>query len=344
MDLGIPDLTPQNQIKNLTGVLQQILGATYKYAKITKLDETEWLAYIADHYQEVQQVYSTESLDEEDRDKAVTWLQDGDFISITIREPRDQITVDESRITCSSLKGIWWGPVKKVTVDDVGDLTQINLDVDIRWPCLVRGGDPDPDSCCYLALVALELKQLEMCQMWLRHGAILQSRTCMRSYAMVLTDNAQWPEAIHWLTRCIISFQDHRSGYTLASVLLRHDNDFMQDARLAEFMLCRLCLEGFPEAYFRLGRLYLNGADGVNPEPEKARFLLSLAAIRFQDEEAARILETADFSGEKKEEEEEVKEEEEKERTSPVDVAIAGGIIAGIAAIGFTAFRYFRRR
>ena len=345
MELGIPDLTPQNRIQNLTAVLERLAGDTYKYAKIVKLDETEWLPYIESHRGDVEQVYNSDALDAEDKTQPVTWLQDGDLVAITIQEPVDSITVDHEKIKCSSLHGLWWGPVKDVSVTGVGDITQINLDVDCRWACLVRGGDPDAVSCYYLALVALELKEHRMCQMWLQHGAILGNHTCMKDYAMVLTDNRQWAEAIHWLVRCVMLFQDHRCGYSLASVLLNHENNFLQDPRLAEFMLCRLCLEGFPEAYFRLGQLYLNGAEGVEPEREKARFLLSVAAVKFQDEAAMRILQDADFSqegsGAAKEEEE---EKEEKESTSVVDVAIVGGILVGLAAAGFAALRRFRRR
>lgn len=346
------DLVPQTKFENLSAIYLKIAGQYHKYATIKPLDETEWLEFINKNLEAIDTPLELDNLNDNDQEQKVKWFQEDNFMSITIQAQRDDITCTEERITSPVINGLWWGPIKNLDIMEIGDIVQITFDTTFKWPYLIKGGNPDGLSCYFIALIALQLKELELCNMWLKQASMLAQKSAMRSYAMVLVDAKQYNEAIHWLARGCALNQDVICEFTLASFLLEGIG-IEQNAPLAEFIFCRLCLQGLPPAYTKLGRLYLNGAPGVAPMREKAHALLSIAGYQFGDDLAIKILETADFSDNKVEAKEESKEEKnnESEKETPkeesstfLDWLIGGTVIAGASIGAYYLFNVVRRR
>lgn len=349
------DMTPQHRVENLSGELERIMASTHRHARIEPLDESSWLPFVTSHRSSVANTYGNDMLLEDDqRSPPFTWLQEGDRVVVTLQLSQSDVSVTAEGIDSSALRGRWWGAVSDVEAFDVGGITQITLSTAAgeHWPYLVIGGSPDAASCYFLGLVALELKQFEFAEMWLARSSCLECHSALTSYVMTLYDQGRYAESCHWAARCVLRFHDQLCGFVLAKCLLE-GRGVAQSPGIAEFMLCRLVLQGFPDAFCELGRLYLNGAEGVEPMVEKAKYLLTLAAFQYGDGAAKELLEVADFSPSKREEEstekegkkeEEKKKKEDEEQPGVVDWVITSGIVAAAAVAGYALFRRFFRR
>jgi hypothetical protein len=331
------DFEPQNKIPNLNSVIERLAVQTHSSVSLTPLDETPWATFLAAHESEICYTYTFDMLDEENQKQPFTWLQSGTLVVVTIELPLSDITVTDTTIRSSILSGSWWTSVSNIETSEIGSFTQLELTVDSQWPYLIRGGRPDGLSCYFLAMIALGLKAPEMGEQWLRQGALLGNKLSLTSYAVHLFERHIWPQAFHFLCRAVLNFGDDMCGFLLAKLLI--ENDFHSDPPLAEYLLCRLCQNGFPRACYLLGALYLNGAPGVEPMPLKAKVLLQVASIRWEDQDAARLLSACDGQ----------EEAEPAGTTAPaqggataVDWAIACGIAAGVITLGYFAMRAFR--
>ncbi|KAH0791528.1 hypothetical protein GPJ56_004515 [Histomonas meleagridis] len=353
-ELNVTDLTPQNKIQNLTAELERIVASTYPYAKIEKLDENEWSTMIESRKNEVKGVYGSDDLLEDDRKQSTTWIHDNNVMVITLQTSKSEITCNEESIESPVLKGKWWGKVSNLEVTEIcDDVVQITFETDPEenWPCLIKGGDPDAVSCYYLAYISLELKELLFCDMWLAHASVLGNHSALLSYVTYLYDAEKYEACNHFAARCILKFGDQICGFILAKNLIEGKGVY-QSGSIGEFMLCRLALQHFPDAYYELGRLYLNGCEGVQPMIEKAQFLLQMSAYRYGNQKAQEILKTADFSPSNKEEKAEIEkskkvqneQKENKSETSILDWVIAGGITIAAGIAGYTIFRRFFRK
>jgi hypothetical protein len=327
------DFEPQNRVADVRAAVERLAVKTHGAVALAPLDESAWASFLLARESSIARVYSPAALGEEQQGQAVTWFQSGALIAVTIALPRSEIAATDAEVRCAALAGAWWGPVSGVEVSEAGELTQLALTVDSQWPYLVRGGAPDGLSCYVLALIALELKAPEMAELWLRHGALLGDRLALTSYAVHLFERQDWPQAFHFLCRAVLNFGDDMCGFLLAKLLVE------SDAPLAECMLCRLCQNGFPRAFYALANLYLDGAPGVEPMPQKAKLLLQIASIRWGDEDAARLLQTCGA----KEEPEQGAPAGAPQSATAVDWAIACGIAAGLATLGYFVFRAFAR-
>jgi len=326
-------------------------GMTHKYIDLKPFDETEWSSFIEKNKKNVKIHCSEEYLVDGDKDASFKWIQDTITItiSITLEIPENEIQCDENGIKSSKLNGEWWDKINNLEIVSVGELTQITFETEYEWPTLIKGGKPDGYSAFYLAIIALELKNSPFCECWLKYASIQGNHSAQVSYVLNLFDQERYEEAIHWLSRCILMFSDDMCGYLLANLLLE-GKGYTQNAPIAEFILCRLSLQGFPSALTLLGKVYLNGYPGVKKEPQRAKMLFQIASIKFEDEEARKILDTADFSesvqtdSEVQPKEEEVEKEEKKHEPTIFDYAIAGGVIASIFVLGYFSYKRFYRR
>jgi TPR repeat protein len=329
------DLHPQTPIANLTSAIERLAAKARKSVDTTPPDESAW-ARVLDAAPPLSTAYTLDQLDAAHQKQPVTWFQSGAMISVTLEAPLSAISVDQSSVSSAVLRGAWWGPVASVDATAVGDFTQLVLVVESQWPYLVRGGDPDALSCYFLALVALDLKALPLAEAWLRQSALLGSDVGLRAYAIHLFETVDSvPQAIYFLCQAVLKFRDDHAGFLLAKVLL--ENAWSADPVLAENLLCRLCSNGFPDALTLLGRLYLTGARGVAPSPAKSQMLLQIAVIQTEDEEAARLLQTADFT------EKAAPPAPAPGAASALDWAVACAIAAGGAALAYYGVRLLRR-
>jgi TPR repeat protein len=330
------DLTPETPIANVTEAIERLAAKARKLVDSTPPDEASWAQLLEQGETSLSTVYTADRLDPNHRKQPVSWFQSDMMVSIALEIPLSAITVDRSSIASPILKGAWWGPVASIETVDIGECTQLVLTVESEWPYLIRGGDPDGFSCYFLALIALDLRVLKMAEAWLRQSALLGSDVGLRGYTIHLFETVgNVPQGIYFLCQSVLKFHEDASGFFLARVLL--DNPWSVDAVLAENLLCRLCANGYPNAFVLLGQLYLRGAKGVPRMPAKAQLLLQVAAIQSEDEVAARLLQTADFTPPP------ATEEPAPNSVSALDWALACAIAAGGAALAYYAFRRFRR-
>lgn len=350
------DIVPQNKIENLTSEIERIMTYTHKYAKIERLNEVTWLPFIQKEKSNVKNIYNNDMLiDEDKKNPPVTWIYENNKMFITLQAPKDDVQVTEERIDSPVLRGKWWGKVSDLEVLDVADIVQISFTTDEKenWPYLIIGDNPDGTSCYFLGLISLELHDPKFAEMWLARSSCLECHSAITSYVMTLFEQERYEECCHWASRCIIKFGDQLCGYILAKNLIDGRGVF-KNPQIGEFMLCRLVLQGMPDAFCELGKLYLNGNDGVEPMVEKAKYLLTLAAYQFNDDEAKRLLNDADFSPSRREEENEKNESENKNNedktdnnensVSIIDWIITSGLVAATALTGYVLFRRFYKR
>jgi hypothetical protein len=340
-------LIPQNPVENLTAVLERLAVNTHKYVQLIPLNETKWTAFITSHLYDCPDDFNWQQNIPDVKVLPMKWFQDDSSITITLDVDSTEIEVDKERITSPSLKGHWWGSVSEIDITSLDKMTQIFLTLENpkRWPYLVRGGNPDGLSCYFLALICLRLGQSDFSLMWQRQGALLGNSFAIQAWAMSLVNFGQNHEAINWLCRSILQFGDHESAYVLAVLLLRK-GESCYDPRLAEFLLVRLCLEQFSDAYSLLGELYLTGAEGVKRMPAKARFLLHMAVI-MDDENALKLLQEGNFS--ETEEPEKGKESPGQEsqqdaQATVADWGIAAALVGSAVAVGYFTYRWFARK
>ncbi|OHT02758.1 hypothetical protein TRFO_30003 [Tritrichomonas foetus] len=385
----VTSLTPQNKFTNFTGILEKIAGETHRAIKIHRLEEDEWFSFLESQKPHFSRSFGPDDLAEMEPNRyIVKWDQDENthHIRITILAPRDEIECDDKKVYNSYLKGEWWGPISNLDIQDISEdenpKVQIDFDTTEKWPLLIRGTRPDPFSCYYIALAALDQGQYSVFHEYLSHAALSDCYTAQRDLAMVLLDQEKYEESVHWLARCSLLHQDQICLYVLSKRLL-DGKGIRQSAPLAEFILCRLAIQGFVDAFFTLGKLYLKGQDGVEPNRENARMLLEKYIFASQNEDdqdrvmALQLL-NEEFPPETEENAEsektaekiaeqlnedlnekhtiEEKEKNEKEKgkmmtkkeggyESAIDWALAAGVVAAVSAAGLFAIRrIFRRR
>ena len=350
----ITELAPQNKFTNLTAILEKIMGQTYKSVNIHKLNEDPWFKFLSEHKEEVTQVHDIEDLNELDEGREnVHWLQNSNFIQITLSTNIDEIKADETKIESPVLRGQWWGTVKNMEITDLSGennpLVQIEFDVDCKWPLLIKGGNPDTFSSFFIAKSALDCNQFDIFEEYMLNAAVNGCYTAQKTMAFVMMDQKRFESCVHWLSRCILLHNDVFCTYLLCKKLLEGEG-IEENAPLAEFMLCRLCIQNFTDAFFALGKLYLYGKPGVRPMKEKARFCLQkYVEDTFQEDdedrqEAIKLLESEDFT----QTEEEIQSQkegptEEEGKASIVDWALAGGVVAAAGAAGLMAIKRFFR-
>ncbi|OHT15182.1 hypothetical protein TRFO_14366 [Tritrichomonas foetus] len=361
---GLPDLSPQNKYENLTLTLAELGNKIKEKTTVTfdDFDEQPWLDFVHLNLQKLKHVYGPENLNENEiHTNDFTWTQNDKTIMITLITRQDRITIDNEKIDSPVLKGLWWGPVNNIEMISIGEedneMVQITFETEFRWPTLIKGGNPDAISAHYIALCALELENQLFFTNYLAYSAMHNCATSIRALSLLLLDDGRYEESAYWSLQSIVQFGDLLCGHIVAKQLI-NGMGVEKDARLAEYILCRLVKEGFPDAFFSLGRLYLEGDDGVEKAEEKAKFLLLLAAYQFGDERALKAVEALGIGPSAAEgstpvqpiePEAEAKgaERELTRNTSTVDWAIAGAVVASVGAAGFYAlnklFRHIRK-
>ncbi|EAY10046.1 hypothetical protein TVAG_329330 [Trichomonas vaginalis G3] len=350
-----PTFEPQNKIQNLQKEIESIAAKTHSYITYRKIDEEkDWYPYVEDICRKMEYVCGPKFCLEDAKDITYKWTQTDNYFQIVMTDvPKESITIDEHHISSPKLSGDWLWPVKDITVDVVGSITQIefNTTENVQWPLLIKGGNPDGLSCFYLALVANQSQKQDIALYYMQRGTMANNHNCAMAYALSLLEDASQEECVHWFARAVLNHADNTCGYLLSAALL--DGRGIEPApQLAEYILCRLCVEGFADAFTRLGILYLRGALGVKKAPKQAQQLLALAAYQYHDETAEKIYEATPWdqliSDQEKQAEEEKKkiEEEEKHKDDPgvSDYLIAGGVVAGLIGAGIWAFNKFSKK
>jgi TPR repeat protein len=325
---------PQNPIDNLDQLITRLAVKTHSSITLKRIDESAWSSFLSANESSLTGTYSPDRLDEANRSQPFNWSQSDKSITVTIQLPSSDITVDSTSISSSALQGTWWESPTNVEVIEKGDVTELFLTVNSRWPCLIRGGNPDGLSCYFLAEIALELKQPALCAEWLRQGATLENKVATVSYAMLLFDMKEFNAAFHFLCRAVAAYNDGMCGVVLSRMLI--DGAVYADARIAEQLLYRLCANGVEEAFIPLAKLYLSGAEGVAQARENARELLKIAVSQWKDEQAQELLKENGMDAEP------VSTSQQSE-TSTLEWLLLGGFAAGVAAVVYFAARASRQ-
>ena len=170
------------------------------------------------------------------------------------------------------------------------------------------------------------------------------------AYGLTLLDDDH-TAAAHFMARGAMHFGDHTCAFVLASMLIDGDG-IDQNPPLAEYILCRLCKEGFKDAYYRLGLLYLNGGLGVKKMPKRAKKIFEISAFGLGEQIAAEKLEQTDWDRliqeteekDKKEEKEKIELEKHKNDPTNTDFLVAASFIAGAALFCYAAYKRFFKR
>lgn len=364
----ITELIPQNQYTNLPGIIEKIAVETHKNVSIHPLNESEWLRYLSEHpTAEFTRIFGSDDLNDLDTGKGnVNWIQNGYFIQVTLFIARDEVQCDTEGIESPILTGKWFGSVSDIEINDLStdgnNLVQIEFNVDRKWPLLIKGGYPDKYSAFYIAEAALDQSLFDVFEEYLTYSALQECYSAMKTIAMVKNDQKCYGAAINWYCRCIILHDDLTYLYFLADQLLRGEG-IKKNEGLAEFILCRLCIEKFVNAFYLLGKLYLTGSEDqqtVKPMKNKARFFLekfvndSMLTLGPDDDhvkDAINLLENEDFTPTAYEIEQDARENEQtnqeahtpETKTTVLDWALAGSVVASIGAVGLYAFKRFMK-
>ena len=365
----ITNFTPQNKYKNLTGILEKIAAETHNAINIHKLDEGEWISFLlANPDAPFTRTFGPEDLNETENGKQdVSWIQNSNVIEVTLIAPMDEINCTIERIESPVLKGDWFGPVFNLEVHDLSmngsNLVQVVFEVDRKWPLLIKGGNPDAHSCFYISLAALDQSIFPVFEEFITHAALMGCYTATKMLSLVLIDQQRNEAAVHFLARCAMLYNDELCTFLLAKKILNGEG-IEQNAGLAEFILCRLCIQKYTDALFVLGKLYLKGSDdqkAVKPMKKRAAFMLEkfvndAITYRGQEDEdikeAINLLQNEDFTpneGEddlvndnNEDEEQNPNDEQNREsKTSLIDWALAGSVVAAAGAAGAYALRHF---
>lgn len=321
------EIIPQNNFDDLGEIYRKIIDRNHKYIKLSKIDEIEWLSYINRNIQSYEGSITINDLNESDRNHPVQWINKQNKITITLKENKNRISISKERIDSPVLKGIWWGEVKDYTVDEKDELVKIALITTFNWPFLIKGGDPDPLSAYFLAIISLRLGNKVFYNKWLEYSSNLGQKSAIRSYSMILVNKKRYLEAVYWLAKSAYLNQDHICEYVL-SILLLSGQGIEKNAPLAEFLLCRLC-KIMPKALTKLGKLYYSGNTGVKIDKEQAYQLLRIAAEEYKDAAAQAILDNFQMNDEK--------------YTSISDWILASAFIFGSALGLFYLFNHIKR-
>ncbi|KAK8878199.1 hypothetical protein M9Y10_004964 [Tritrichomonas musculus] len=357
----ITDLTPQNQYSNLTGIFEKIAAETHNAIDIHKLNETEWEKFLSENPDApFSRTFGSDDLNESESGRQdVSWIQNSNIIEVTLITPMDEIKCTDQRIDSPVLKGNWFGSVSNLEIHDLSmngnDLVQIDFEVDCKWPLLIKGGNPDAHSCFYISLAALDQSCFSIFEEFITHAAIMGCYTATKMLSLVMIDQKRDEAAVHLLSRCAMLYQDEFCTFLLAKKILKGEG-ITPNAGLAEFILCRLCIQKYTDAFFILGKLYLNGSEDkktVKPMKKRAEFMLEkfvndAIAYRGQDDEeikeAIDLLEKEDFTpipGEEdfikekeKQDDGENNEKDKESKASLIDWALAGTVVAAAGAAG----------
>ena len=359
---SIPDLTPQNKYENLMGTLNDIAEGLEANIKLEAFNEDSWIEFVDKNLEKFDHSYGPDHLNENElHANDATWTQSDNQIMITLLTQKDKIKVDETGIECDVIKGKWWGPVKDIEVTSIGEedneITQITFSTTFTWPVLIKYGNPDAISAYYIALVALELERRDFFMMYLSYSAKNGCASSIRAYSLMCLESGRMEEAVYWNIQAINKFGDLLCGHVLAGLLAK-GKGVKKDARLAEYILCRLVNEGFADAWYSLGVMYYEGNDGVEKNEEKAKFLFLFSAYQLNDERAMEYVEKLGLSIPQVTDNEEPQiitdpeninnenntnnqenenADETQEKTSVVDWAIAGSVVATVGAAGLYA-------
>lgn len=367
----ITNFTPQNKIKNLTGVFEKIAAETHNSINIHKLDESEWISFLTENPDApFTRTFGSDDLnDNEEGKQDVSWIQNSNVIEITLITPMKDINCTTERIDSPVMKGEWYGPIFNLEVHDLSmnenNLVQIVFEVDRKWPLLIKGGNPDAHSCFYISLAALDQSVFTVFEEFITHAVIMGCYTATKMLSLVMIDQQRYDAAVHLLTRCAMLYNDEFCMYQLAKRLLSGEG-IEKDEGLAEFILCRLCIQKYTDAFFTLGKLYLKGSEDqktVKPMKKRSAFMLEKFvndAISYRGpedvdvKEAINYLQNEDFTpipGEddfinennnNDEEEENLNDGQNNEsKTSLIDWALAGSVVAAAGAAGAYAIRRF---
>lgn len=333
------NFNPQNQFQNLFSLYSGLRDESKKNVDFTEADEAEWLEYINEKLDSGIEPIGYDALFYRDSRQPYKWMQEGNSVRIEYKHPLEGIIVTNEKIESSDLNGLWWGKVEEVKTSQNGENTLIELTVTYRWPILIKGGNPDALSAFFIGLVAYRLQITKFCEMWLKKAAIMEQKSAIHTYALMLIDQKKYQEASYWVIHSILTNSDDECGYEFANMLM-NGLGIEKNARLAEYILCRLCSEHFPPALTLLGQLYLSGAEGVEPMTEKAKVLLTIAAFQNDDPMAAQLLNEANLLAQESSAPLPVEDElgtipeqniDQKIELSTTDYLIAGAVIAGTA-------------
>ncbi|OHT05668.1 hypothetical protein TRFO_05789 [Tritrichomonas foetus] len=385
------EFIPQNKISDFEAILKQINTETSPAVANIKLDESQWIDYLTQNHgndhenpnlsennsnendnneneksENVKPIEFTSTFgpndlnDLEEKKQDVSWVQTSNFIQITLITPINTIKYDDKRIDSPVLSGEWFGKVMNMEINDLSNdgnsLVQLEFDVDCKWPLLIKYGNPDPLSAYYIAITALNQGQFQVFEHYLEYAAFHNVYTAQRTLVYVMLEQQKYEKCIHWITSCLLKFEDNMNLKLLANRLLAGEGITKNEA-LAEYILCRLCAMNYSEAFFTLGKLYLFGAKKVRKQKLKAKYLLERYTHENFDEEdedrkeAVELLKNEDFTPDEEEEDETEdeqiggeNEESVRAKTSLVDWALAGGVVAAASAVGVFALRRLLRR
>lgn len=360
------ELNPHKQYPNLTNTLAELAEKLRPQVRGEPFQEDQWLEFINQHLQDFSDTtFCEKDLQEnEKRMHDATFSQTDNLITITLLTQDDKVAYDEQKIDSPVLKGLWWGPVTNIEKTIIGEgdnqVVQLCFNTEYHWPTLIKGGEPDCISAFYISLVAFKLQKIDFFRQYLFYSAQHKCSTAIRAYALILLDNERFPQAAFWNIQAILVSGDHLCAHVLAKQLL-HGTGVDQDVLLAEFLLCKLVGYSFSDAFLTLGDLYTCGDpdSGIEADDEKAKFLIFMAAYHFQDERAMKYIqdhhwiqdtpnieENPDYIENLGENPQDTQEngENPEDKSSLLDWAIAGSVVASVGAVGLYALKRFLKK
>lgn len=240
------------------------------------------------------------------------------------------VSADETSIDSPNLSGQWWAPVKDVKVDNYEFDTRVSFIPSTHFPVLIRGGaNIDPLSAHFLALLSITaLRDARWFERWLIIAAQRgeqNSQQVLGLYYVGLNKPELLDLAAYWLARCALEHDDEKAKLALATLIVSGQTE-VDNAPLAEHILCDLCKAGKPDAFLQLGSLLLKGGKGVPADVERGVDLLTVAVEKFNIPEAAEVL----------------KDWDEKD-WSILDVCVVVSVGAALMAIGYGIYRRFKK-
>ena len=358
---------PQTKLENLSYCLERILMTTQSKWQPIKYDENKWFETIENHKKDIADglVINERYLTADNNEKKYTWKQTDDFIQIVLPNVNEEdvtINLESNSISAYGankeypfpvLSGVFWDKVKSFSTIQLGEITQIELTLESTdaWPILIKGMNPDGLSCFYIATLANCFNDKDAVLFYLQKGALYQNHSSTLAYALTLLDADNKPAAVNFFARGALTFGDHTCAFCLSSLLISGDG-IGPNPPVAEYMLCRLCKEGFSDAYYRLALLYLKGDLGVEKMPKRAKKIMEIAAFGMNDEQALKTYQETDWDSiiqekedkDKKEEQEKNEYEKHKDDPTHADYLVAAGFIVGAAILGYGIYKRFFKR
>lgn len=257
------------------------------------------------------------------------WIQSEDEINVFVYNADiSSIQIDENGISSPTLSGRWWAPITQPTMIANSGTVMITLFSKVHFPVLIRGGENiDPYSQFLLGMLSIHHGDSDVYLNLLYMSALRGEQNSQHYLGKHLIPLQNYNESVHWLSRAALEHQDKHATISLASLLLSHETE-LTNVLVAEKLYLWLCEYDVPEAFLRLGKIYLEGIPEIPQNVQRGLELLEYAANELHVPQAIK------YYGE-------YLAEHENDEISVTDILVSLGLL-GLAS--FALFSILRRR